>query len=183
MIWGKLVGVGIAGCLLGGLTGCGPRESNALAGMSVDDQGNPVIVLQDCEGVIQEIEIYDRSKTRSYPPTGPTPDFEYTNAHPKKAVVTIPLAGDNGWKPTSGSPSWEASGDYSIQIWGDRHEWRASGTEFTLADLKTLKPGQVRYFAPYQPTADNSPTPRPRSTGPEQPLVSPLAAFTPPECP
>ncbi|GAA3597591.1 hypothetical protein [Kribbella ginsengisoli] len=185
MNWGKLIGIGIIGCcLLGGSTGCGPRRSAAVMGLSVDDAGQPVMVLQDCQGVIDEIEFYDLSVAPSNPTVGSTPVVEYTNPDPQKAVVTIPLAGGDGWKPSGPAPALQAAGRYAIKIWGDDHDWAALEARFTVADLKGLKPGVVRYRPlTNSPSAGGSPIGRTFSAdGQDWYIVTPLGDFTPDDC-
>lgn len=186
MGWGKLVRVGIIGCcLLSSLTACGPRGSKALVGMSVDDAGNPVMVLKDCEGVIQEIEFYDSSIRPTSATEPSSPQVEYKNSHPKKTVSTIPLTGGSEWKPSGPVPTLRATGEYSIQIWGKNHGWRGRGNQFTPADLKGLKPGLVWYHAPTDtPSAGGSPVERTFSkNGHHWNVVTPLEDFAPGGCP
>lgn len=135
-------------CAAGLLTGCGPRESRGVVGMSVDGAGTPVIVLQNCDGDIAELEFYDRTQR----PTDEAPATSvamYVNSRPEKSVVQIPIrTGGNGWQVQGEPPALRADGKYLIQAWGERHEWSGRGTEFTLGDLKTVKPGQVRHKSP-----------------------------------
>lgn len=185
MNWRKLVGViGIIGCTTALLTACGPRQSKAVLGLSVDDAGQPVMVLQDCQGVIDEIEFYDLSVAPSNPTVGSTPVVEYTNPDPQKAVVTIPLAGGDEWKPSGPVPALQAAGKYTIKIWGDDHEWAALEARFTLADFKGLKPGFVRYRPlTNSPSAGGSPIERTFSAdGQDWYIVTPLGEFTPDDC-
>ncbi|MFI5711197.1 hypothetical protein [Kribbella sp. NPDC051620] len=185
MNWAKLVGVGIIGCcLLSSATGCGPKRSNAVIGLSVDDGGRPVMVLQDCQGVIDEIEFYDVSVAPSNPTIGSTPMVEYTNSDPRKAVATIPLAGTDEWQPSGPAPALQAARKYTIKIWGDDHNWAALEAGFTLADLKGLRPGMVRYHPPTEsPSAGGSPIERTFSAdGQDWYIVTPLGDFTPDDC-
>jgi len=183
---GKLAaGVIIGCCLVISLTACGPRQSKALVGMSVDGAGKPVFVLQDCEGVIQEIEVYDSAVAPTNATAGETPVVEYANSDPQKAVVTIPLAGGSGWQPVDSVPQLRPAGQYSVQIWGENHGWAARGTRFTLADLKGLKPGLVRYRpATATPSAGGSPVKRTFSAdGHEWNIVTSLEDFISGDCP
>lgn len=56
--------VAVMVCAAGLLTACGPRNSRSVVGMSVDDAGAPVIVLQNCDGNIAQLEFYDLTQPR-----------------------------------------------------------------------------------------------------------------------
>jgi hypothetical protein len=159
------------------LTACGPRMSRGVVGMSVDDAGTPVIVLQNCDGDIAQLEFYDRTRPR-VGESPPAPVATYVNPRPDKSVVQIPIrTGVNGWQIMAEAPALRADGKYVIQAWGKRHEWSGRGTEFTLGDLKTVEPGQVRHNS--RP-ADATP---PYDAVPPKFRVTPLDEFITDECP
>jgi hypothetical protein len=146
--------------------------------MSVDDDSDtPVIVLQNCHGDIAQLEFYDRTRPRMEETT-PATVVMYVNPRPAQAVVEIPiLTGGDGWEVDRAVPALQADGKYVIEAWGKRHEWSGHGTEFTLADLKGLKPGQVRHNSrpggatpPYDDTTTEYKT-------------TPMAEFITDECP
>ncbi|MEV0289219.1 MULTISPECIES: hypothetical protein [unclassified Kribbella] len=164
-------------CAVSLLSGCGPRVSRGVVGMSVDDAGIPVIVLQNCDGNIAQLEFYDRSGPRTDDPA-PGPAMMYVNPRPDKSVVQIPIrTGGNGWRVQGEPPALRADGKYLIRAWGKRHEWHGRGTEFTLRDLKTVRPGQVRHDSP---PADASP---PYDAIPVKYRVTPLSEFITEDCP
>lgn len=164
-------------CAASLLTACGPRMSRGVVGMSVDDAGAPVIVLQNCHGDISQLEFYDQTRPRTEE-TPPAPVTMYVNPRPDKSVVQIPIqTGGNGWQVTGEAPVLRADGKYVIQAWGKRHEWSGRGTEFTLGDLKTVEPGQVRHDSPLVGT-----TP-PYDASPRKYRVIPLDDFITDECP
>ena len=118
---------------------CEPRTSSeAAVGMSVDRAGNPVIVLQNCRADITQLVLYDKTK--------PSVKISYENEQPVQEVVEIPLlTGTDGWRPDGTVPKPHPAGKFVVEAWSDGRKWLGRGTEFTLADLKTLKPGQVRH--------------------------------------
>ncbi|MGW1340220.1 hypothetical protein ACWCOV_04130 [Kribbella sp. NPDC002412] len=145
--------------------------------MSVDDAGTPLIVLRNCDGDIAQLEFYDRTLPRT-DETPPTPVVMYVNPRPDKSVVQIAIrTGGNGWQVQGKPPALRPDGKYLIQAWGSRHEWSGRGTEFTLSDLKTVKPGQVRHKSP---PADATP---PYDAIPLKYHVTPLSEFTTDKCP
>ncbi|MEU4294159.1 hypothetical protein AB0E63_38570 [Kribbella sp. NPDC026596] len=162
-------------CGMSLMTACGPRISRGVVGMSVDDAGTPVIVLQNCGGDIAQLEFYDQIRREE---TAPTPVATYVNSRPDKSVVQIPIrTGGNGWQVTGEVPALRADGKYVIQAWGKRHEWHGRGTKFTLGDLKTVEPGQVRHDPP---PADPTPS---YDAIPPKFRVTPLSEFITDECP
>lgn len=106
--------------------------------MSVDRAGNPVIVLQNCRADITELVLYDEGK--------PSAQVSYQNEDPVQEVVEIPLlTGTDGWRPDGNASKPQAGKKFVVEAWSKGQRWLGRGTEFTLADLKTLKPGQVRH--------------------------------------
>ena len=102
----------------------------------------------------------------------------YVDPRPDKSVVQIPIqTGGNGWQVVGEAPALRADGKYVIQAWGKRHEWSGRGTEFTLGDLKTVRPGQVRHNSP---PVDATP---PYDAIPPKFRVTPLGEFITDECP
>ncbi|MFI7066143.1 hypothetical protein ACIBL3_34465 [Kribbella sp. NPDC050124] len=144
--------------------------------MSVDEAGTPVIVLQNCDGRIAELQFYDLSRPRT-DETPLAPVVMYVNQRPDKAVVQIPIqTGGNGWQVQGEPPVLRADGKYLIQAWGKRHDWSGRGTEFTLGDLKTVKPGRVRHSSP--PAGATPPY-----DAPVKYQVTPLTEFITDKCP
>jgi len=144
--------------------------------MSVDEAGVPVIVLQNCGGDIAELEFYDQTWPRMEETAPPPPVVKYVNERPDTSVVQIPIkTGGNGWQVMGDVPALRADSKYVIQAWGKRHEWSGRGTEFTLGDLKTVKPGQVRH--------DTPPAHPPYDAVPPKFRVTSLGEFITDECP
>lgn len=163
--------VAVIACAATALTACdGPRNSHAAVGMTVDKAGNPVIVLQDCRADISQLELYDETRLQ----------VVYETQEPAQAVVHIPLlAGTDEWRPSGPVPKPRAGSKFVVKAWGEGHKYLGRGTEFTLADLKTLKPGQVRHdWRPFgqPPSYGASPT------TPQYRITS-LDAFITDDCP
>ncbi|NEA34349.1 hypothetical protein [Streptomyces sp. SID13031] len=175
MGWGKQKrAVLLAGLLLcaASLTACGPRVSSAVVGMTVDEAGNPVIVLQNCKGDITQLELFTD-------PVSPS-TLVYENRHPFTAIDEIPLlTGTADWPPSKPVPKLRPTGIIVIKPWASGHSWSGRRTEFTLADLKTLKPGQVRHDW----RAANEPPSYGASPGTSQYRITTLDDFTPDYCP
>ncbi|WP_433011406.1 hypothetical protein [Kribbella sp. CA-294648] len=148
MRWGKVASVGVVGCLVVSLAGCGPRRSPASVGVTVDDAGKPVLVLRDCDAHITRIKVSHRPP--NLPRTVVPPSVKYNASDPAEGVVQFSLlTGGSGWQLSGELP--QAAGEYSVQLWGDN--WAARGTEFTFSDLKLLKPGLIRHQAATAGTA------------------------------
>ncbi|GAA1537344.1 hypothetical protein [Kribbella lupini] len=139
----------VALCATAVLTGCGPPLADHRLGMTVDDSGNPVIVLQDCkEGDVVELQLFDESRTSQSFPGGepPVPIAVYTTSEASKTVRQIPVkTGGAGWAPTAVVPALRASASYKVRGWGKEHQSYGGQTIFTPNDLKSLKPGEVLY--------------------------------------
>lgn len=156
------------------LTGCGPRDSYAKIGLTVDTAGNPIIALQDCKGVIDALELSIPGVTPTATTGSFASDAKLVIKKPVKGVTLIPLqTGGNGWEPVAEIPAFTSTGRYGVQAWGDNHEWSGDSTGFTLADLKKLKPGQIRHTAPYPGSKD---------LGPDGFHITTLETFTPTDC-
>ncbi|GAA0950685.1 hypothetical protein GCM10009554_51030 [Kribbella koreensis] len=96
------------------------------------------------------------------------------------------LAGLTGCGPRQSKavPALQAARKYAVKIWGDDHDWAALEARFTLADLKGLEPGVVRYRPlTNNPSVGGSPVERTFSAdGQDWYIVTPLGDFTPDEC-
>jgi hypothetical protein len=140
----------VALCATAVLTGCGPSLAAAKVGMTVDGSGNPVIVLEDCkEGDMVELQVFDESRAPQPNSTGGAtslPIAVYTVSEGSKTVQQIPVnTGGAGWEPVTVVPELRPSTSYKVRSWGDGHKSFGGQTTFTPNDLKTLKPGDVRY--------------------------------------
>ncbi|ADB35565.1 hypothetical protein Kfla_6570 [Kribbella flavida DSM 17836] len=100
----------VLACLAGLLTACGPRGSRAQVGLTVDDAGKPVLVLQDCKGEIEELGVQSGS-----PGADSVDEGDLRNDDPAKGITLIPFpTGGNGWEPADPLPALHA-GEYTIQ--------------------------------------------------------------------
>ncbi|MGC4936485.1 hypothetical protein [Kribbella sp. DT2] len=136
-------------CATAVLTGCGPRFAAAKVGMTVDGAGRPVIVLEDCkEGDMVELQVFDESRTeKNSPGVDPSlPIAVYTVSEGSKKLQQIAVGtGGSGWDPVTVVPELRPGTSYKVRSWGDGHKSFGGQTVFTPNDLKTLKPGDVRY--------------------------------------
>lgn len=133
------------------LTACGPYDADAQVGITVDETGSPVLVLQDCDG---QIDVLTVSPPRIVGPVQPDHPrkITLTRKKPVKGITRIPMyAGGNGWAPLEPATPFKAVGDYYVSTRGSSPESHGGGVIFSLADLKTLKPGQVRHHIPAPP--------------------------------
>lgn len=160
------------------LTACGPYDANAQVGVTVDDAGNPVLVLQDCSGSIDTLDV----AVPHVPGSGqPAPEVRLTIKKPVKGVVQIPLyVGGGGWTPVEAIQPFTAAGDYYVSSRGHRPDSRGGGVIFSIADLKPLKPGQIRHHIP-PPAGVTYPTARFVSS--DFYWVTPVEDFAPERCP
>ncbi len=126
-IWG-----GTAGCLVA-LTGCGV-DGSGVVGVTVDAAGNPVVVVQMCEGHINGATLYRDDTTLG------------------KWQVSSPVTGFSQFDLDSGGNGWAVVGDlerrdpeqrYTIYGWSNDNKWSASHLEFSDRELSGLKPGTV----------------------------------------
>ncbi len=168
----------VALCATAVLTGCGPRFAAAEVGMTVDDAGHPVIVLEDCkEGDMVELQVFDESLPAQPNSTGGTttlPIAVYTVSKGSKAVQQIPVASGGGnWEPVTAVPELRASTAYKVRSWGEGHKSFGGQTSFTPNDLKTLKPGEVRYGVQVKTAS---------GTYEDEYRVVSLDEFAPPDC-
>jgi hypothetical protein len=112
--------------------------------------------------------------------SGPSTQVFYDNQQPAQAVVQIPmLTGTDEWRPSQPVPKPQADGKFVVKAWGNGQEFSGRGTEFTLADLKKLKPGQVRHD--WRPLSQ--PPSYGASPGTSQYRITSLDEFTTEECP
>jgi hypothetical protein len=164
--------VAVVACVTTALASCGPPitvpgESAAL-GITVDAAGQPVIVLQNCASSVVQLEL-----------TVFSTQVLYDNEKPPPAVDEIPLAGTGDWRPNQPMPKLNPTDKVVVRAWSEGHKYFGRRTEFTLADLKTLKPGQVRHDwrSPGTPPSYGA------SPGTPQYRITSLDDFTPDFCP
>ncbi|MEV8374016.1 hypothetical protein AB0P21_14845 [Kribbella sp. NPDC056861] len=164
--------IAVVACATTVLTSCGPpitgpAESAAL-GMTVDAAGHPVIVLQNCSASVVQLEL-----------TASSTQVVFDNEKPPPAVDEIPLTGTADWRPNQPTPKLNPTDKVTIRAWSEGHRYFGRRTEFTLADLKALKPGQVRHD--WRPAG--TPPSYGASPGTPQYRITSLDDFTPDFCP
>jgi hypothetical protein len=116
------------------LTACGPGQSGAI-GLSVDDDGRTIVVLQDCKGDIDELKLRSPDDTIV---------AEWLNPRSPKGIVQFPLVeGAGRWKSRHPVPPLEETQTYSLDGRKKNDASKAIGIDFTPAMLKTLKPGEI----------------------------------------
>ncbi|MEU0093095.1 hypothetical protein [Kribbella sp. NPDC006257] len=124
----------------GVLTGCGPGQSGTI-GLSVDDAGRTVVVLQDCKGDIDKLKLVQLGRLKTDPETVLV---EWSNPKSPKGIVQFPLVeGAGKWKPQSPVPELDVTRHYQLQGKKDNGWSNAKDITFTVTELKDLEPGQV----------------------------------------
>lgn len=145
----RLVALGTLLLVALATSACTPGE-NAVVGVSVDAQGRPVGVVAVCSGQINSASLWAGSTDASTP--GMTRAVEWTPDQPVTDVGIWSVATGQPWT-AQGSPTLERGVTY--QMGASDVTFRDAGTtgissyaravEFTLADVATLEPGQVRW--------------------------------------
>jgi hypothetical protein len=159
MGWRRLSWVVTLGCAAAVLTGCGPGWSGVI-GLSVDDAGKIIVVLQDCKGDIDEVKLRAADDTVL---------AVWANPRSPKGVIQFPLMeGADRWRSEHPVPPLDDSTTYSLTGRESHDSSKAVGIDFTPAMLKSLSPGQVM-VTKVGPQANTTET------------VS-LADFTPADC-
>lgn len=120
------------------LSGCGV-EIGGIVGMTVDDAGRPVAVVQMCEGHIDGATLYlsrDDNETEHFgrwevsPPVTGFSQFDLA-------------AGGNGWRLVGTLKPRDPATRYMIYGWSNDSSRSAAHLEFSEQDLKGLRPGTV----------------------------------------
>jgi hypothetical protein len=123
--------VGGAGAVL---TACGPGQSGVI-GLSVDDAGKTIVVLQDCKGDIDEVKLRDAKDTVL---------AVWANPRSPKGIIQFPLVeGADRWRSENPVPPLDEGGTYALTGRESHDSSKAVGIRFTPAMLKSLRPGQV----------------------------------------
>ncbi|TDU90423.1 hypothetical protein EV138_4014 [Kribbella voronezhensis] len=122
------------------LTGCGPGQSGMI-GLSVDDAGRTIVVLQDCKGDIDKLKLVMLGRLKTDPETVLV---EWSNPKSPKGVVQFPLVeGAGKWKPQSPVPEFDVTRHYQLRGKKENDWSNAIDITFTPTELKDLQPGQV----------------------------------------
>jgi hypothetical protein len=145
------------------LTACSPGLSGAI-GLSVDDAGRTIVVLRDCKGDIDDLELFQLGTPRT---AGDTLLVSWSNRRSPKGIVQFPLVeGAGEWKPTSPVPDLDPSRFYELRGWKKGRSSKAISVTFTAAELKDLAPGQILQW----------------KAGPATSEILTLDEFTPDDC-
>lgn len=127
----------LIGCLAA-LSGCGV-EAGGVVGMTVDDAGKPVAVVQMCEGHIDGATLF---LSRGGPDEEEFGEWE----------VSPPVTGFSQFSLTAGGDGWRLVGTlkprdpqtrYTIYGWTNDNSWSATHLDFSEQDLTGLRPGTV----------------------------------------
>jgi hypothetical protein len=138
---GKLVWVGVAACTAATLTACSPTDSGVI-GVTVDETGKVIVVLQDCKGDIDKLQLLDNMQTET------TADdvvlAEWSNPRSPKGIVQFPLVeGAKGWKSQAPVPDLDPAHRYTLKGRKKNGSSNAAAIAFTPTMLKDLQPGQI----------------------------------------
>ncbi len=127
-------------CSAAVLTGCSPGHSGVI-GISVDEAGRPVVVLQDCKGEIDKLVLSALSVTNGVKNTEVA---RWRNPKSPKGIVEFPLVeGAGRWKSEAPVPALDVRRRYELNGWQKNDATRATPVAFTPAMLKDLQPGQI----------------------------------------
>ena len=125
-------------------SGCGnviTTEIIGVTGVSVDDEGNPVVLVQLCKGTIDHVEL---SGTREgLADDEPNPTYGgWDAASPAQGLISINLgSGTKGWTGRVFSP--EPDRRYIVDGSSTTADVATSQVVFSADDLAGLQPGQV----------------------------------------
>src|SRR4051812_27699222 len=115
------------------LTGCGPGQSGTI-GLSVDDAGRTIVVLQDCKGDIDKLKLVRLGRLRTDPETVLV---EWSNPKSPKGIVHFPLVeGAGKWKPQSPVPELDPTWHYQLRGKKENDWSNAKDITFTVTELK-----------------------------------------------
>ncbi|KGN32998.1 hypothetical protein N802_15470 [Knoellia sinensis KCTC 19936] len=145
------------------LSGCTPANGG-LIGVTVDESGKPVFLLNPCEGEIDTFTV-----AMVGPNHEPGSDFSW---HRRSGVLTeptdfAPYGNDPDWESDTALPEHLGSEDvFSVAAEenGFASAHRTRGLSVNAAELAELKPGEVlhnRYDSSDQPSVDASGTVHP----------------------
>jgi hypothetical protein len=121
-------------------TGC-TAEVTGLAGVSVDERGNPIAVVVACTGkfdgaILEDVSDLDAITTAR--------KWSFSAARAMQwNIVQSPTATNP--KP-EGTLALDPKVQYNLTASSKDQQTRSSDVTFTVADLARLRPGQVRYF-------------------------------------
>lgn len=126
------------------LTGCGnliTTDVIGATGITVDDQGNPVALIEVCTGTIDHLDV--AGTREGLADDEPNPSFgEWAAADPQQGPIEVNLiTGTPGW--TGPKLVLESGHGYIVEGNSSTADVVASQTVFTVGSLAKLKPGQV----------------------------------------
>jgi hypothetical protein len=144
MSWGlRVCGISAGLGLVLGLAGCTVPAGGAV-GMTVDANGQPMAVVQMCEGHIDGTTVYisddDPEKVQTLGVWRVEPAL---TGFSQFSFAT----GGDGWQVDQAFKPRDEATTYSIYGWSDDNSWSASHFHFSQADLAKLQAGKVLYSA------------------------------------
>jgi hypothetical protein len=125
------------------LTGC-TVPSGGVVGVTVDAQGNPVIVVQMCEGHIDGATMYKPDPDPDRMPPQDEIMGRWEVAAPVTGFSQFQLdTGGNGWAVVDTLVGRDPRTPYTIYGWSNDNSWSASHLSFSDRELDDLQPGTV----------------------------------------
>jgi len=126
---------------LAAVSGC-TVPVDAVAGISVTEDGHPLGVLMVCGHRIDGATLYTDSG-------GHSEDLGHWTAHsalgPGLTTWTLDAPAE-GWETDKSAAPLEAGTTYSLYGWTKDNSWSSAQVTFTPADLEQLTAGNVRYI-------------------------------------
>ncbi|MFI7068235.1 hypothetical protein ACIBL3_45130 [Kribbella sp. NPDC050124] len=140
---GRALVAAVVVCASGFQVGCGP-PIDGLMGLTVDEAGQPVAVMQTCEHV-DGVTIYAENPLAS-PSQSPNriPVATWVRTPAASGYVQFPLSGGGEWKLQGTRKKLRPGTEYSLHAWSNEGSPRTGHTRFSLAGLMKLRYGEVR---------------------------------------
>ena len=125
------------------LSGCGVPGGGVL-GVTVDAGGQPVIVVQMCEGHIDGATMYleDPDPDRETPHNEDFGKWEVSPAVDGFSQFSL-AEGGNGWRLVGALKPRDPATKYTIYGWTKDNRWSAAHLDFSQRDVDALQPGTV----------------------------------------
>lgn len=134
------IALGVGTLLL--TTGC-TAEITGLAGVSVDERGNPIAVIVACKGTYDTANLEDLSNV-SATRLNIVKEWSFSAARTVRwNILESPTATHP--KP-AGTIELNPKVPYDLSAFSRDEQTTSVGVTFTAADLARLRPGQVSYF-------------------------------------
>ena len=128
------------------LTACGPPSAGVM-GVTVDENGRPVGVLEVCEGHIDGASLYETpADEASQSPSQHVGDWSVAPAATSSSYLDLTKP-TGAWRSDTPFATLHPGRSYTLYGWTRDNSWSAGGVDFSPEDLKQLRPDQVRYDA------------------------------------